>query len=319
MVSLSLRKLSLAENTFITSKYDSPWQSLMRDFCQKNKEKCDVEPMDECHGPYRQEKELSSGAHYDGEWNIMGMHGYGEYTYENGVVYEGQFENGMMHGKGELRYQLKGGGMAVIRGRWKEDVVVERALFFAHDLEYKEEGWNYCKLPDRRFAVEFDKGMKPAGRSYLTAYQPTKEIPPGLYDTGDGFFDPKAKVIFKYDNLADILRAPSLRERQWIVVNCRRGSEEPLGPRPDLYEKIVDPVVHPKQYLTPGAALRAKISAILNRDFVFDEIDYESAPCFYDPEKTYDEDKPAPGESTPAFYDPENPHDEDKPAPRVSF
>lgn len=70
-------------------------------------------------------------------------------------MYEGQFENGMMHGKGELRYKLKGGGMAVIRGRWKEDVVVERTLFFAHDLEYKEEGWNYCKLPDRRCYAVF--------------------------------------------------------------------------------------------------------------------------------------------------------------------
>ncbi|XP_022828384.1 MORN repeat-containing protein 5-like [Spodoptera litura] len=267
----------------------------MNDFWVKRKVKCRAEPLETFHGSYRIKKQLSTGSHYDGEWQLMGMNGYGEYTYENGVVYEGQFENGMMHGKGELRYTLKDGRIAVIRGRWKEDVLVERTLFLSDSLEYKEDGWTYCMMPDRRFAVEFDTGMKPAGQSYLTAEQPTKEIPPGFYDTGDGFFDPKTKAIFKDGSLRDIVRAPGVQEQKWIVANCRKGVEEPLGPRPDLYENLQGPVIFPVSHRPPTNTLKPKISEKFSKQSLLDKFDYDSAPVFYGADQIPDNDNSASG------------------------
>jgi hypothetical protein len=58
-----------------------------------------------------------------------------------------------------------------------------------------------------RFTIEYEKGLQPAGESFLTADQPTRDIPPGYYDTGDGFFDPKTKVVYKSDDLTAILRS----------------------------------------------------------------------------------------------------------------
>lgn len=54
--------------------------------------------------------------------------------------------------------------------------------------------------------MEYEKGLKPGGQSHLTAEQPTKELPPGYYDTGDGFYDPKTKVVYKYEDMSAILR-----------------------------------------------------------------------------------------------------------------
>ena len=57
-----------------------------------------------------------------------------------------------------------------------------------------------------RFTIEYKNGLQPAGKSYLTAEQPTRIIPTGYYDTGDGFYDPKTKEVYKADDLTVILR-----------------------------------------------------------------------------------------------------------------
>ncbi|KAI8421548.1 hypothetical protein MSG28_009581 [Choristoneura fumiferana] len=107
-----------------------------------------------------------------------------------------------------------------------------------------------------KFTVEYDTGLQPAGRSYLTADQPTREIPLGYYDTGDGFFDPKTKLIYKPTDLTYIIRCPSIREQQWILDNCRTNPIKPLGPREDLYEKWSEPMVTPEVPPPPAAASR---------------------------------------------------------------
>lgn len=57
-----------------------------------------------------------------------------------------------------------------------------------------------------RFAIEYDLDVAAAGNSYLTADQPTKEIPPGHYDSGDGFYNAKTRSVFKYEDPTRIVR-----------------------------------------------------------------------------------------------------------------
>lgn len=63
-----------------------------------------------------------------------------------GVIYEGDFEDGMFHGRGELRYPCG----AVLYGKWTRGVLGEKTLAFADGLEYDEDMWPYCVMPDRR-------------------------------------------------------------------------------------------------------------------------------------------------------------------------
>lgn len=71
---------------------------------------------------------------------------------------------------------------------------------FADGLQYDEENWEYCDGYDRRFYTEICDGLKPAGRSQLTNRIPPREIPEGCYDCGDGFYNPKTRVVVDYDN-----------------------------------------------------------------------------------------------------------------------
>lgn len=60
---------------------------------------------------------------------------------------------------------------------------------------------DYCKMPDRRFQIEINhQELKPAGQEYLTNSLVARPIPPGMYDTGSGFYDPISKLIYEYDD-----------------------------------------------------------------------------------------------------------------------
>uniref|UniRef100_A0A2A4IT82 MORN repeat-containing protein 5 n=1 Tax=Heliothis virescens TaxID=7102 RepID=A0A2A4IT82_HELVI len=229
-------------------------------------------------------KEFPTGSMYEGEWDQFDMQGYGEYTFPNGVQYQGNFESGMFHGKGELVYPHDD-DITVIRGRFNKGVMTERSLDFDDILDYREIDWKYCTMPDRRFAIEYVEKLKPAGQSYLTAQQPTKEIPEGFYDTGDGFFDPERKIICKYHDTSAIKRAPSTREQEWIIANCRKGSNEPIGPRPDLYESWMGPMLKTSAAPVATVALQKQPQISISRKTsVFDYdggADDDSRPLFY--------------------------------------
>ncbi|XP_041979938.1 MORN repeat-containing protein 5-like isoform X2 [Aricia agestis] len=184
----------------------------------------------------RSEKRFPTGSTYCGTWDVLGMSGDVKYTFPNGAIYQGQFEDGMFHGEGILKYPS---GIK-LRTKWKRGELVEKTLVYSDGSEYKPDS-SYCVLPDRRFTIELDNGLQPAGKSYLTAEQPTREIPLGYYDTGDGFYNPNSKMIHKSDNIYGILRAPSEYEQKWIVENCRKSPMLPVGPRKDLYEEWVEP------------------------------------------------------------------------------
>ncbi|XP_061714081.1 MORN repeat-containing protein 5-like isoform X1 [Cydia pomonella] len=231
-----LLKTSLASS----EKRVSQWEVLMRKFSEAHKEECKTVTLD-IPRVKRAEKTFPTGSSYTGTWDVLGMSGQGTYKLPNGVIYEGEFDDGTFHGRGELRYPCG----AVIYGKWVRGEMVERTLVFPDGLEYAEADWPYCMMPDRRFTIEIDDGLEPAGRSYLTAEQPTREIPPGFYDTGDGFYDPDSKIVFSAEDLTRMIRKPCAREQKWIMDNCRTNPMRPLGPRPDLYEEWSSPKTEP--------------------------------------------------------------------------
>lgn len=53
-------------------------------------------------------------------------------------------------------------------------------------------------MPDRRFQIELDNGIMPAGQEYLTNATDPREIPEGMYDTGGGFYEPKRRLLIDY-------------------------------------------------------------------------------------------------------------------------
>ena len=60
-----------------------------------------------------------------------------------------------------------------------------------------------------------------AGDSQLTNAHPPPKVPPGTYDTGDGYFKVDEGEVFSYEG--EKLRRPDQEEEQWIKSKCRKG------------------------------------------------------------------------------------------------
>nr|CAD7201436.1 unnamed protein product [Timema douglasi] len=149
-----------------------------------------------------------------------------------GVVYEGALKDGKFHGKGTLNYPSG----CCISGVWDNGVLQSTSFHFSDGLSFRNvESWKYCKIPDRRFYKEHLLGLRPAGLSHLTQDTPTRPIPEGCYDVGDGFYDPRTKCVTDPED-GRITRVPTAAEEDWIMANCRKAWDQPQGYRPDLYE-----------------------------------------------------------------------------------
>nr|CAD7588739.1 unnamed protein product [Timema genevievae] len=148
------------------------------------------------------------------------------------VVYEGALRDGKFHGKGTLNYPSG----CCISGVWDNGVLQSMSFHFSDGLGFKNvESWKYCKMPDRRFYKEHILGLRPAGLSHLTQDTPTRPIPKGCYDVGDGFYDPRTKCVTDPKD-GRVIRVPTTAEEDWILANCRKACDQPQGYRPDLYE-----------------------------------------------------------------------------------
>ncbi|CAH1170382.1 unnamed protein product [Phaedon cochleariae] len=136
-----------------------------------------------------------TGSRYVGEWNALGFCGEGVYRYPHGAIYEGEFsQNGLFHGIGTLTYP----NGQKIQGIWKNGELTEDSTFIFACGEVLDEDFRYCQRPDRRFHVEIQKELGPAGQEYLTNDQPTKKLPQGCYDVGEGLYDPKIGCIMSF-------------------------------------------------------------------------------------------------------------------------
>ncbi|KYQ53969.1 MORN repeat-containing protein 5 [Trachymyrmex zeteki] len=179
---------------------------------------------------------------YEGTWNAIDKTGIGRYVTPYKVVLEGEFRDGMLHGRGSM-YWPRGQRMDAI---WNRGKMVQRRYTFADGLSYRENDWDYCVYPDRRFYNCIVNGLKPAGEVLKTNDQPTKIIPPYCYDTGAGMFDPDSNCVTSYRNCKkvkisldgdkDMLKIPTAIESAWIKKNCRKGWSEPTSHQEWLHE-----------------------------------------------------------------------------------
>ena len=109
----------------------------------------------------------------------------------------------------------------------------EGRYVFSDGLEYDQtdEGarWPYCTKHDRRYWSEYDKGVAPAGREQVAA-DPSKALPAGCYDCGDGYFDPKQGKVFAWgsDGSGEALRGarrPGARDGDVPQGQCLRARQ----------------------------------------------------------------------------------------------
>ncbi|XP_030625984.1 MORN repeat-containing protein 5 [Chanos chanos] len=158
-----------------------------------------------------------TGGSYNGTYKYGRMDGTGEYTFSTGTRYVGELKDGSFHGKGVL-YFPNGGKY---EGTWEKGISKQGKYTFSDGLEYQEEDWDFCDGFDRRFYTERCNGLKPAGESQLTDLFPPRVTPEGCYDCGDGFYDPKTRIIKDYEGR--FLRNADAQEHDRIVRTCQKG------------------------------------------------------------------------------------------------
>ena len=111
---------------------------------------------------------------------------------------------------------------------------------FTGNLEchMKEESCTHARREDNSYPVEIiiqctyhvytynmiTKEIYSVGRSQLTNRIPPREIPSGCYDTGDGFYNPKTRVIVDYNmkflrNAGKSILKPQRYEHA-MIMNC---------------------------------------------------------------------------------------------------
>lgn len=173
-----------------------------------------------------------TGSQYTGQWDGIGMSGFGTFVFPHNVEYEGHMKDGMFHGDGTLIYPMG----QKMDGQWRNGRLVSMKYRFPDGLDY-EEPWRYCQYPDRRFYTSTNEGLRPAGKELRTNNDPPRTIPTGCYDVGDGFYDPQTKCVVSPLNHKKIIRIPTAAEELWIITNCRKAWDEPTGYRPELYPR----------------------------------------------------------------------------------
>ncbi|KAG5889251.1 hypothetical protein JTB14_006387 [Gonioctena quinquepunctata] len=147
-------------------------------------------------GRYRKSLQVfNTGSRYLGEWNAFDFSGDGLYRYPHGVIYHGEFNiNGLYHGRGSLIYPTG----QKIQGMWTNGRLENESAYTSAGTEVLEDNEKYCQGLDRRFIIEIDKDFGPAGQEYLTANQPTKELPEGCYDVRLGIYSTKTHCITSF-------------------------------------------------------------------------------------------------------------------------
>jgi len=169
-----------------------------------------------------------TGSKYERERKNGRLEGKGTYDFPTGTKYIGDLKDGVFHGKGVL-YFLNG---SKYEAEWENGKIVKGSYTFADGLQYADDEWEYCDGFDRRFYTEVCNGLKPAGRSQLTNRIPPRDIPEDHYDCGDGFYNPKARIVVDY--MMRFLRNSDDDEHEWIVTTCRKGWDEIVGYTPKV-------------------------------------------------------------------------------------
>ncbi|XP_017653736.1 MORN repeat-containing protein 5 isoform X2 [Nannospalax galili] len=173
-----------------------------------------------------------TGSEYIGEYVNGRMEGNAKYILPTETRYVGEMMDGMFHGEGTLFFPSGSRFDAI----WEKGLVVKGKYTFEDGLQYEDRHWHYCDSYDRRFYTEICFGLKPSGISQLTNMDPPRKVPPGCYDSGDGFYNPHTRVIRDYRSR--FLRNADDDEHEWIVRTCRKGWMEKQPEKPPQNPKL---------------------------------------------------------------------------------
>jgi len=178
---------------------------------------------------YYKDEKLWTGCRFSGEF--LGRQFFkGRYDHPTGSTLESEFLNGHFHTQkhfGMVSYPRGD----TFEGEWEEGRYKTGQITFCDGLKFSSSNWKYCEPPDRRFKVERYYGIKPAGRTLFSDQNPPPHIPPGMYDVGDGYYNPKNGDVRRYDGI--LQRRATGGECRWIQQNCRKAHDamEQVAPK----------------------------------------------------------------------------------------
>lgn len=206
-----------------------------------------------------------SGSSYTGPMKEWRPEGEGEFTFCTGTTYRGSWKDGAMHGVGVTQFP----GAGQFRALWKEGKAVgfpegdfaenpdpyrnacyndlsedeKKSLdefggryLFPDNLEHVANMWRYCDGYDRRFYAEALEGdLKPVTQERMTAEDKPREIPDGMYDCGEGFYNPETRMIVDYDT-GKYVRYLNQDEHEWVTLQCRRSASMMLQAEKRLFK-----------------------------------------------------------------------------------
>lgn len=123
-------------------------------------------------------------------------------------TYESEFHKGQIHTNHHLGLVLYPRGDK-FEGKWRRGRHLHGKITFSDGLPFKTKKWKYCTLEDRRFYIERDVGVKQAGRTLFNDRLPNPVIPAGMYDVGDGIYNPNKKTVTMYETGITLARLGS--------------------------------------------------------------------------------------------------------------
>ena len=201
-------------------------------------------------------------------WQPDGKEGHWEFT--TGTTYVGPMKDGLPHGDGVMQFQGPNAGK--FRGRFEngravdfpeevfcdnpdpyrhncyEDLSEEEKkslnahggrYLFADNLEHVANMWRYCNGDDRRFYAEALAGqLEKVTEERQAAEDPPREIPEGMYDSGEGFYDPETRIVTDYET-GDFVRRLDDHEHEFVTRRCRASySMQIKGAKRDFREAM---------------------------------------------------------------------------------
>ena len=138
-------------------------------------------------------------------------------VYPHGDTFEGQWRKGRFTSANitfgdDLKFEPQDWNYCVPPDRRYTDYLISHSnesqyvKFKIHHFEYKMEikiGFYVLFivwfLDIFRFYIERDVGVKEAGRVLYSDRLPNPYLPPGMYDTGDGIYDPQTATVTGYN------------------------------------------------------------------------------------------------------------------------
>ena len=141
-------------------------------------------------------------------------HAQGTVQLGGGLSYEGELAGGSFQGPGTIVFP--NGGRFV--GIFNQGILQQGKYYFKDELAYKPSGWDYCTVKDRRFWDEIKNGISFGDKPRVTNGE-APALPKGVYDLGDGYYDPAKRTIFDYKGKE--LSKPTDEEAANIVKKFR--------------------------------------------------------------------------------------------------